>query len=103
MQYHPGVAKVWLLMRYSAGTPIATAGHNVASLTDTGTGNITVNYTTSMSSTSYPAMVTRDGGSNLAFVSTASSHATGSVLMDMRNDSGVPADLDGNLVCFGDQ
>ena len=46
-QYHPGVAKVWArILTDGTGTD---ANYNVASITDTGTGDRTVNYTTAFS------------------------------------------------------
>lgn len=49
-QYHPSAAKVWA--QYDTGTTIV-ASYNVTSITDNGTGNQTVNFTTAFSSTSY--------------------------------------------------
>ena len=47
-QYHPGVAKVWARIK-SDGTG-TDADYNVADISDTGTGDRTVNYTTAFSS-----------------------------------------------------
>jgi len=50
MQYHPGTNKFWGLFSISGTT---TAGYNVDAPTDNGTGDITVNITTDMSSSSW--------------------------------------------------
>jgi hypothetical protein len=52
-QYHPGVAKGFVRFNGGAGTLSPAASHNVSSLTDNGTGNYTVNWTTAFSSASY--------------------------------------------------
>jgi len=54
MKYHDGVAKAWLTGDYTAGTPSpASDSYNVSSVGDTGTGLMTVNFTTSFSSAYY--------------------------------------------------
>ena len=55
MKWHPGVCKAWGLFSVSGTT---VAGYNVDSPTDNGTGDITVNLTTDMSSASYVGQVT---------------------------------------------
>lgn len=55
-QYHPGVAKAWILYDGNANT--ITASHNVSSVTDNGTGDYTINFTTAFSSTAYAAVGT---------------------------------------------
>jgi hypothetical protein len=52
-QYHPSSPKYWVKATYSAGTPSATVSYNVTSLTDTGVGRLTVNFTTVFSSTNH--------------------------------------------------
>jgi hypothetical protein len=54
LKYHDGVAKAWLSGDYTAGTPSpANDSYNVTSVADTGTGLMTVNFTTSFSSAYY--------------------------------------------------
>ena len=55
MKWHPGVNKFWGLFDAAGAT---TAGYNVDSPTDNGTGDITVNITTDFSSASWCASVT---------------------------------------------
>jgi len=53
-QYHQCAAKSWVRWQISSGTPtIDGSGYNVSSLTDTGAGQVTVNFTTSFSGDSY--------------------------------------------------
>ena len=49
-QYHPGVTKVWAVWN-NAGT--INASYNVSSVTDNGTGDFNVNFSTAFSSSSY--------------------------------------------------
>lgn len=51
-KYHPGVAKAWVVFSGS-GTPTILAGYNVASITDNGTGDYTINFTNAFSGTNY--------------------------------------------------
>jgi hypothetical protein len=50
-QYHPGVAKAWWSI-LAAGT-LSSPAYNIASVTDTGTGNRTVVFDTDFSSVIY--------------------------------------------------
>lgn len=52
--YHDSAAKAWITGDYTAGTPSpASDSYNVTSVADTGTGLMTVNFTTSFSSANY--------------------------------------------------
>ena len=51
MQHHPGVAKFWAYVTVSAGTPSINVSHNVTSVTDAGTGQLTVTIDTDFSTT----------------------------------------------------
>lgn len=55
MQYHPGVAKFWLV--YYGRTNVTGASHNVTTVTDLGTGNYRITFTTAFSSASYAVLV----------------------------------------------
>jgi hypothetical protein len=97
VQYHPGVAKAWA--KFSVAGVVA-AGHNVASVTDTGTGNWTVNYTTACSSADYVALITPLGTSsmrgNVPFVA---SQATGSVTINVV-DNGAGAAIETGITAM---
>lgn len=51
-QFHPGVAKAWVLFN-GTGTVTISVSHNVSSITDNGTGDYTINFTTPFSGTSF--------------------------------------------------
>ncbi len=55
IKYHDGVAKAWTTGLYAAGAPVSPGSdsYNVSSVGDTGTGLMTVNFTTSFSSVNY--------------------------------------------------
>lgn len=61
-KYHPGVAKVWACVTYSAGTPTLAAGYGVSSISDVSTGRLRLTFSTAFSSTSYcvQAQIERD-------------------------------------------
>jgi hypothetical protein len=109
---HPGVAKAWALITWSAGTPTLTTGHNIASLTDNGTGDVTITFTTAFSSADYVvvrSMTSSSGGSSAAYDPIIVSRAAGTV----RIKCGLPAASDNtaftafdshelSVACFGD-
>ena len=50
------VARAWLRQNNNSGTPEIVDSGNVSSITDNGTGDYTMNFTTAMSSTNYCAV-----------------------------------------------
>jgi hypothetical protein len=54
---HPAVAKAWCRVTVAAGTPTLQASFNVASITDRGVGQFTVNFTTAFSTANYLGIV----------------------------------------------
>lgn len=102
MQYHPGVAKAWVRYGYSAGVPTAVASHNVASITDNGTGDALITLTTAFSSANFCAV-----GSVEDQGWTCSTRANSASVIRVRtaNTSFALADAVGqiNVVAFGDQ
>ena len=47
------IVKAWGMITWSAGTPAVTAGYNIASLTDTGTGDVQVTWSTAFANANY--------------------------------------------------
>ena len=109
--YHPGAAKAWCFVTVSGGTPTLAANHNVASITDNGTGDFTVNFTTAFSSVNYAVACSAQRDE----LETIQSHATMGIA---RYPNAVAAASvrvaygDGNnnfdpvnfsVICFGDQ
>jgi hypothetical protein len=58
LHHHPGVAKAWALITLSGGTPSVTTGHNVTGVVDQTTGDTTVQFGVTFSSTNYCVVVT---------------------------------------------
>ena len=65
-----GSAKAWVNFN-GTGTIAARDSFNVASLTDDGTGNYTVNFTTAFTDANYSLILTGTYGSSNAFNGTA--------------------------------
>lgn len=104
MQYHPGVAKCWVV-----GTPNSTTiitSHNITSLGDTATGQQTVTIATDFSSANYCVQVTvDDSGTTLVNSATVTGRAAGSYIMNsvVEAGSGVDPSTAWHSVAYGDQ
>ena len=101
MKYHPGVAKVWC--RVEANGTLDQPDYNVASVTDTGTGDRIINYTIDFSEISYGAVsscaIDVDNGSTPALLA----YAVGSIRLLIKNSVGTDIDEIGSVVICGDQ
>jgi len=105
-QYHPSAAKMWAYVTVAGGTPSLQASYNVASITDTSAGNVTVTFTTAFSSANYAAVansLSAAGTGNVATVKTG--QATGSLIVrTMLTTSGADTDnINLAVVAYGDQ
>lgn len=106
---HPGVAKAWGYVTYSGGVPTLAAGYNVASISDDGTGQLGVTFTTAMSSASYCVVATTSRTSTTPTIANVNSSlglsTTGFQLRVFTiEDVTTPADPPQlNFVVFGDQ
>lgn len=100
---HAGVAKAWAYVTVSAGTPTLQAGSlNITSITDTGTGELTITIATDFASANWSSLVTIEDG-DPAYGHTESK-AAGSVLVTARDDGGLVADPSAyNFAGFGAQ
>jgi hypothetical protein len=81
-QDHPSAAKAWV---YALNTTAIQSGYNVSSVTRTGTGAYTINFTTPF--TSLPSCVVSSVDGGLAASSQIGTLATGSVSVLFRNIS----------------
>ena len=103
-KWHPGVAKVWIKAA-ADGTSIS-ASYNVTSITDDGTGSITVTIATDFSSANY-AITTFGAGanSNLAQLNYITAQAAGSFSARCLNPNSTDKDpqFAWFFACFGDQ
>lgn len=103
VNWHPGVAKAWIKCN-AAGA--IQASHNITSITDNGTGDVTVTIATDFSSADYSAVVSaRASGPVMTFVDSAgASQAAGSLRVLCYNTGGAATDpTNYYLACFGDQ
>ena len=76
------------------GTVAIRASGNVSSITDNGTGNYTVNFTTAMPDSSYAAQATSSITADWQWASTGSFQTTSVQLQSIRNSGGSGADSD---------
>ena len=100
MVAHQGIVKAWVKHNMAAGIQDS---YNVSSVTDTGTGQATINYTTAFANANYAISALALAASNInALVNTQS---TGSVLIEYRGTIlGTLTDpTNGYVICIGDQ
>jgi hypothetical protein len=105
--YHPSAAKGWCFANFS-GT--AVASYNVTSVTDTGTGDVSINWATDFSSASYCAVATTKidfGGVASTTYATSVQNTTTAAgvtrVYNARVSDGQPIDPNNwNVVAFGD-
>lgn len=96
-QDHASAAKAWA----SFGTTGTIAvNYNVTSVTHTGTGVYTVNFTTAFATTNFACMA---NPLTTAGMSSINTKTTSSVQVITRDNTGTAADLGADMVCFGGQ
>ena len=105
-QYHPSAAKAWVVFD-GTGTVAISASYNVASITDNGTGDYTVNFTNAFSSANYSACATNkwDGGGTAYNIAQGNVAATASAF-NVNTFTGAGAAGDSSRVSasfFGEQ
>lgn len=100
----PSAAKAWAYVTTSGGTPTLQASQNVASITDTGTGILTVTFTTAFSSTNYATLATLNSVGSQEITAVISSKSTTALTVTVQNAAETWVDPDAySIVCFGDQ
>lgn len=102
MNFHPGVAKAWVKANVT-GTVLAS--HNITSVTDDGTGLVTVTIATDFADANYDISPGAVLSTAVGYSLKLNSQAAGSFQLDGRN-SGSGAALDPetwHASCFGDQ
>ncbi len=78
-------AKAWIYFDGTTATPTVKGSGNVSSITDNGTGDYSLNFTSAMSDTNYSYLITNDaGGSNSVRYSTTTTIAPGSLRFTTR-------------------
>jgi len=100
--WHPGVAKAWVSTAGEATPTIATSW-NITSITDGGTGKITVTIATDFSSADYTVQANLSGSLS-TYMLTVNTRAAGAFSIYAFNLSGGAVDPTSFLcTCFGDQ
>jgi hypothetical protein len=102
----PGAAKAWVVFN-GTGTPAIGASYNVSSITDHGTGEYTINFTTPFSSANYAATgfgadTSGGGGQVLIFSNTAQTSSACRIKTVNAGGSLIDPNLV-SLVFFGNQ
>lgn len=102
VKYSPRTAVAWGRVTYSGGTPTLAASCGVSSITDTGTGQLTVTLAVTMADTNYAVMSTVEDTST-ARTSTVSNRTTTQFRITSSNsNNGVNVDVDAiDFVVFG--
>lgn len=105
LHFSPGVAKFWVCVNYSAGTPSIAASYNVTGIVDNGTGDITVTIATDFSSANWcPFAIAQNSSSSARFAYVTSSGRTaGTVRVAIENAGGTAGDPESVFIGgFGD-
>lgn len=98
-QYHPSSAKMWARVNQS-GTQTLASSYNVSSVTDTGVGRTRFNFTTALSSTTFPII---SSGDSIALSTILWDFAT--TFAEIQSELYNGTDTDGSyisVVVFGD-
>lgn len=100
---HPGHPKCWAWVTQSGGTPTLSTSYNITSITDTGSGQLTITIATDFSSANWLALpMVADSNSRMPVIGNI---AAGSVRIDLYTDGGSLTDpsIGWGLAGFGDQ
>ena len=106
--FHPAHPKVVCTVTLASGTPVAVNEYNVASYTDNGSGDVTVNFTTAFNDANYTAIPGLTQAPTVdtttRYVTKIHTKAAGSVRCIIGTEaSATPQDEILELVCFGNQ
>lgn len=94
--------QVWGKITGTAGTPAAESATGIASVTDNGTGDYTINYSDAFSTANHQVAITVHGTGGVggrSFVTVAP--ATGSCRVYITDINGTATDFDFNFIAFG--
>jgi len=101
MKHHPGVAKARIqIPSNGVVTPSAANSNNIASVTDTGTGNRSIVIATDFSNTTWAAL--GSSGDNSQFTTALQDYAAGSITLQAYQ-AGTLTDCRQAFAGFGDQ
>lgn len=103
--FHPSAAKSWINFANS-GTPTSTLDYGISSITDTATGDMTLNFDTAFSAANYAVSGSPDGATTNAGMlnkKASSTFTTSAVAIITADDDGTLADRGYNAAqVFGD-
>lgn len=102
-QYHPSAAKAWVNFTGASGT--INASYNVASVSRSGAGNYTVNFTTAFADTNYACVATAEDISTNEFMKTGTTGKTTTAIpvLALSSFSATADPAKVNVICFGNQ
>lgn len=96
--FHPAHPKFFAYVTVSAGTPTLARSHNVTSITDTGTGQLTVTIATDFSGTDWAPFVSHQrhatAASNSISMVQNAGQAAGTILALCEDETANPAPID---------
>lgn len=99
--FHPGHPKFWA---YADPAGVLITSYNVTSITDTGTGRMTVTIATDFSSANWCCVATVDSPPTAERYAAVEAKTAGTVIVSSTLDTGAPDDpVAYNVVGFGDQ
>ena len=94
-----GLAKAWVNFN-GTGTVAIRASYNVSSITDNGTGDYTVNFTTSMLNTNYAVVGGSGSGTSFSFITPNAGTKTTTSTAIFATASGIVSLGDPTTVCI---
>lgn len=101
---HEGVIKAWCVFDGTAGSPSCADSYNVTSITDNGTGNYTLNFTTAFESSNYACVVSVGTGNTDWRQGKTGTFAAGSVqILTGSTSSGAENEPSISVICIGDR
>lgn len=101
---HPSAAKFWAVVTVSSGNYTLAASYNVTSITDNGTGDLTVTIATDFSSADWALLALPHRVSTASWVLSVASQAAGSVRIGLTQAGGGAIEPEKwSLVGYGDQ
>ena len=105
IKHSPGVAKAWCHIAADgtiSGSTSYPNSYNIASITDTGTGDRTINWDVDFSQTVYAVAGSRGDNTTDGYMSYIT-YAAGSIRLILALDAGGNTDVITSQVAFGDQ
>jgi hypothetical protein len=102
-QFHPGHPKFWALIDFPAGVATLTSSYNVTSISDDGTGLVTLTIATDFSSANWCCLATAKSAATTRIVY-VTAMAAGTVSLRIDGLAGTAVDPEAIYVAgFGDQ